>query len=127
MKTLSPSNLEMQVLALLWDHGPLSARSVLERMRDGKPRAYTTILSVLQVMERKGLVRHETEGNRHVYVPKVKRQSVVRPLLRGLIKTILGGCPSAAMQHLLDSSEITEGDLAEMRQVLDNYEKRERK
>jgi len=117
-----PSNLEMQVLALLWEHGPLSARAVLDRMRDGKPRAYTTILSVLQVMEKKGLVKHEEDGNRHVYLPRVERQKVLKPLLSGLVKTILGGRPSTAMQHLLEASEVSAEDLAEMRKLLANYE-----
>jgi predicted transcriptional regulator len=122
MKSAQPSNLEMQVLSLLWEHGPLTARAVLDLMPDGKQRAYTTILSVLQVMEKKGLVRHEEEGNRHIYAPKVKRQNVLKPLLSGLVKTIFGGRPTAAMQQLLEASEVSAQDLAEMRKLLDNYE-----
>lgn len=122
MKSAQPSNLEMQVLSVLWKHGPLTARAVLERMPDGKQRAYTTVLSVLQVMEKKGLVQHEEDGNRHIYAPRVKQKAVVKPLLSGLIKTLFGGRPTAAMQHLLDASEVTPADLAEMRKLLDNYE-----
>jgi BlaI family transcriptional regulator, penicillinase repressor len=122
MKSAQPSNLEMQVLSLLWSHGPLTARAVLDLMPDGKQRAYTTILSVLQVMEKKGLVKHEEDGNRHVYAPRVKRQNVLKPLLNGLVKTIFGGRPSAAMQHLLEASEVSAADLAEMRKLLDNYQ-----
>ncbi len=123
MKLNPPSSLEMQVLALLWEHGPLTARAVLERMPDAKPRAYTTILSVLQVMEKKGYVTHETDGNRHVYAPKVKQRAVVGPLLNGLVKTIFGGRPSNAMQQLLEASEVTEEDLTEMRSLLAKYKK----
>jgi BlaI family penicillinase repressor len=127
MKFPQPSNLEMQVLSLLWDHGPLSARAVLDLMRDGKPRAYTTILSVLQVMEKKKLVKHAAEGNRHVYAPLVQRQKVLKPLLGGLVRTIFGGRPSTAMQHLLDASEVSAEDLAEMRKLLENYESKGRR
>jgi BlaI family transcriptional regulator, penicillinase repressor len=121
MKFAQPSNLEMQVLSVLWDHGPLSARAVLERMPDGKARAYTTILSVLQVMEKKGFVKHEADGNRHVYAAKVQQRNVVRPLLTRLVKTLFRGSPSTAMQHLLDASEVNEADLVEMRKLLDTY------
>lgn len=120
-KPIQPSKLEMQILSLLWEHGPLSARAVLERMPDEKPRAYTTVLSVLQVMEKKGLVTHDTEGNRHVYSPKVKEQAVITPLLKNLVKTIFGGRPSRAMQHLLDTSDVSPDELAEMRALLDQY------
>ena len=119
---VQPSNLEMQVLSLLWEHGPLSARAVLDRMPDGKPRAYTTILSVLQVMEKKGLVKHEEEGNRHVYAPRVQRQSVLGPMLSGLLKTVFRGRASFAMQHLLEASEVRAEDVAEMRKLLETYD-----
>src|SRR5262245_38837825 len=122
MKLAQPSNLEMQVLSLLWEHGPLTARSVLERMPDGKIRAYTTVLSVLQVMEKKGLVKHQADGNRHVYTPKVQQQRIVQPLLSRLVKTLFRGKPSAAMQHLLDASDVSEADLVEMRRLLESYE-----
>lgn len=123
-KSVQPSNLEMQVLSLLWQHGPLTARAVLEKMPDAKPRAYTTILTVLQVMEKKGLVTHETEGNRHVYLPAVKQRAVLGPMLKGLVKTVFGGRPATAMQHLLETSEVTPDEIAQMRQLLDQYNDR---
>ena len=57
-----PSELELQVLAVLWREGALTAREVSACMPDGKARAYTTVLSVLQVMEKKGLVKHRPDG-----------------------------------------------------------------
>ena len=56
MKSVKPSDLEMQVLSVLWERGPSTAREVLEAMPDGKKRAYTSVLSVMQVMEKKGLL-----------------------------------------------------------------------
>ena len=50
-----PSDLELQVLAVLWRRGPSTAREVMEALPDGKHRAYTTVLSVMQVMEKKEL------------------------------------------------------------------------
>ena len=54
MKTAHPSPLELQVLSVLWEHGDCTVRTVLENLPDGRDRAYTTALSVLQTMERKG-------------------------------------------------------------------------
>ena len=61
----------MQVLSVLWGRGASTVREVMEAMPDGKARAYTTILSVLQVMEKKGLLSHVAEGNAHVYQARV--------------------------------------------------------
>ena len=120
---VQPSALEMQVLSLLWQRGPLTARAVLEQMPDAKPRAYTTVLTILQVMEKKGLVTHESQGNRHIYAAAVKERAVVGPMLRGLVKTLFRGRPSSAMQHLLENSEVSAEELAEMRQMLDRHGK----
>ena len=113
----------MQVLSVLWANGPLPARTVMERMPDARPRAYTTILSVLQVMEKKGLVTHESEGNRHVYTPRVKQREMVGPLLKALVKNIFQGRASTAMQHLLETSSVSDEELAEMRRLLVEHEK----
>ena len=65
---IKPSDLELQVLSVLWDHGPRTVREILERIPDGKERAYTTVLTILQGMSRKGLVTHTQEGAAHVYL-----------------------------------------------------------
>ena len=124
-ESIQPSNLEMQILSLLWRQGPLTARAVLEQMPDAKPRAYTTVLTTLQVMEKKGLVSHEADGNRHVYGAVVKQRAVLGPMLKGLVKTIFGGRPASAMQHLLETTEVSPEELARMRQLLDDYQRQQ--
>ena len=59
-----PAEFELQVLGVLWEHGPSTVREVLERLPDGKPRAYTSVLSVMQVMQKKGLLaaKRQKEG-----------------------------------------------------------------
>jgi predicted transcriptional regulator len=124
VKAQPPSKLELQVLSLLWEHGAMGVREVQQRMPDAKPRAYTTILSVLQVMEKKRLVRHDSLGNRHVYEAAVKKGAVVEPFLSGLVKTVFGGRSSAVMQHLLQASEVSEAEIEEMRALLDRHGKK---
>jgi BlaI family transcriptional regulator, penicillinase repressor len=121
MKKAQPSNLEMQVLAVLWERGPLPARQVLEALPDGKERAYTTVLSTMQVMEKKGLLRHETQGNRHIYAPAVKKGEVLGTFLRSLVSNVFGGSAANAMQHLLRTHPVSADEIGEMRALLDQY------
>ncbi len=127
MKKTQPSNLEMQVLSVLWDQGPATARQVLEALPDKKERAYTTVLSVMQVMEKKGLLRHTTEGNRHIYAPTVKKREVLGSFLRSMVSNLFGGSAAHAMQHLLETNKVTHDELAEMRALLDDYSKNGKK
>lgn len=119
MSRVRPSDLEMQVLSVLWERGPSTAREVLEAMPDGKKRAYTTILSTMQVMEKKGLLKHMNRGVAHVYRPSVSRKAIVRPFLRKVVTEVFGGRPTAVMQALLADANLSDEDLAEMREMLD--------
>jgi predicted transcriptional regulator len=124
MKFREPSKLEMQVLSVLWERGASSVRDVLDVMPDGKTRAYTTILSVMQVMEKKGLVSHSTEGNTHFYKARVSRQEVTGPLLRGLIRQVFGGSAATALQHLLAENDVSRSELDEIKEMIAGYEPR---
>lgn len=123
MKKREPSRLEMQVLSVLWQHGPSAVRKVMEAMPDGKTRAYTTILSVIQVMEKKGLVSHVTEGNVHVYEARVSRQEVTGPWLRGLVRQVFGGSTATALQHLLAEERVSRAELDAIKEIIARHEK----
>jgi len=118
MKRAKPSDLQLQVLSVLWRKGPATVRELLEAMPDGKKRAYTTLLSVLQVMEKKRLVTHVRRGQAHVYRAAVDREHVLRPMLRELTDNVFGGSPARALQFLLNDSDVDERELAEIRQLL---------
>jgi len=114
----SPSELELQVLAVLWERGPSSVHAVRNAMPDGKNRAYTTVLSVMQNLEKKGLVGHEPLGQANIYRPLVKRHQVLRPLMKGLLSNLFGGSPAQAVQCLLDSTRVDDAELAQIRKVI---------
>ena len=122
MAKARPSELELQVLGVLWDRGPSPVREILEAMPDGKDRAYTTILSVLQVLEKKGLVRHTRQGLANIYHPMHRRGQVLGPMMKDLMRNVFGGSPARALQSLLDGSEVTPGELEEIRKVIEQAE-----
>ena len=124
MKNREPSRLEMQVLSVLWQRGGSTVREVMRVMPDGKRRAYTTILSVIQVMEKKGLVSHVAEGNVHVYQARVSRQKVTGPWLRGLVSQVFGGSTATALQQLLAENEVSRQELEEIKEIIARHEKK---
>jgi predicted transcriptional regulator len=114
-----PSDLELQVLTVLWDRGPSTVREVLAAMPDRKRRAYTSVLSVMQVMEKKGLLTHDSQGRAHVYKPTVTRSQTLRPMLRALVRNVFGGSTASAVQHLLRETDVKDDELAEIGRLLD--------
>ncbi len=87
-------------------------------MPDGKDRAYTTVLTVLQNLEKKGLVTHKQQGQAHLYRATAKRQQVLRPLMKDMLANVFGGSPAQVLQCLLDSTRVDADELEEIRRVL---------
>jgi predicted transcriptional regulator len=124
-----PSDFELQILGVLWEGGPATVRQVMERLADGKERAYTSILSVMQVMQKKGFLAAEKEpdGPAHVFQPLVARGQVVGPLLRGLVAKVFGGRTHAAVQQLLEEDQVSRDEIEKLRELLDRVEARQHK
>jgi BlaI family transcriptional regulator, penicillinase repressor len=118
-KTNQPSDLELQLLSVLWENGPSTVREILSRLPDGKIRAYTTVLSVMQNLEKKGLVNRTLRGTAHVYQPTETQKTTLRPLLQGLLQNVFQGKVSSVMQHLLEDSNVSEDELDEIRDLID--------
>ena len=115
----APSDLELQILSVLWRRGPSTAREMGEALPDGKSRAYTSVLSVMQVMQKKGLLEvGRRRGLAYVYRPAISRRQVLGPLLRGMVQKVFGGSPSAAVGHLLDATAVSDEELAEIRRLV---------
>jgi BlaI family transcriptional regulator, penicillinase repressor len=126
---VTPSDFELQILGTLWESGPATVRQVMARLGDGKERAYTSVLSVLQVMQKKGLLSADKEagGLAHVFRPLVSRKQVVGPLLRGLVAKVFGGRTHTAVQHLLDEDHVDRAEIERLRDLLDQIEARQKK
>ncbi len=118
MKKPRPSDLETQVLSVLWEHGPSTVRQVLARPSDGKERAYTTVLTVLQGMERKQLVSRTRDGAAHVYQAEIERDEVGQPVVKTLLQNVFAGDPAKVVQALVDSADVTVEDLKQIRRVI---------
>ena len=122
MPIKEPSRLELQVLSVLWERGRAPVREVQEALPDGKTRAYTTVLTVLQVMERKGLLTHVSAGNTHVYQPTTTRRQTIGPVLKNFVRQVFGGSPATVMQQLLAEHEVSPEELARLKQLIAEHE-----
>ena len=90
-KPIQPSNLELQALSVLWHEGPSTVSAVHESLPDGKDRAYTTVLTIMQNLERKNLVKRERVGRAHVYSATHTQQSIIRRATQDYLTNAFGG------------------------------------
>jgi len=114
-----PTELELQLLKLLWEHGPQSAREVRDRLAEARDLAPTTVITMLNLMvEKKYLVRRRTKGG-WVYRARVSENVTTRRMLQDLIDRAFGGSTSAALLTLIDGRAVDGAELRELRDLLD--------
>ncbi len=102
-----PSNLELQALTVLWNEGPSTVSAVADGLTDGRDRAYTTVLSVMQSLERKGLVVKERSGRAHVFEAAMPRGEIVGRATRSFLTNAFGGRAGEAVLAILSNAELT--------------------
>ena len=120
-----PTERELEALKVLWDRGEATVREVADAMNAGdQSLAYTTVLSLLQVMEQKGLVDHRRAGKAYVYVPRVERQSTFRRLASGFLNTVFDGAVDEDLVHALESKRLSAPELDRLEAMLADARKR---
>lgn len=108
---------ELDIMGVLWERGPSTVTEVREALAD--ELAYTTVLTVLRVLEEKGHVGHEEEGRAHRYFPHVQRAEAGQSALRRLTRKVFRGSPELLLTQLVSDRQLTEKDLRRMRELLD--------
>ncbi len=115
MNDLQPTDRELEALKVLWDKGEATVREVCEAMNAaGEDLAYTTVLSLLQVMEQKGLVEHRREGKAYFYLPRIEREKTFRRLAAGFLERVFDGALDEYLVHALESRRLSAAELDEL-------------
>jgi predicted transcriptional regulator len=110
----SPSALsgrEYAILKRLWERGPLTVREVRDELASGRDEQaeeipYTTVLSLLQLMEKKGYVIHEAEGKTYRYKAKVARARTTRRVIGDFVSRFFDGSTEALLMGLAESPDV---------------------
>jgi predicted transcriptional regulator len=108
---------ELDVMSVLWDRGSATVAEVRVRLADRL--AYTTVLTVLRILERKGYVGHTDEGRAHRYQPLVKREAAGRNALRRLVDKVFRGSPELLITQLVSDKDLSDDELRRLRRLLE--------
>jgi BlaI family transcriptional regulator, penicillinase repressor len=122
-----PTPAELEILKVLWQRvQPASVREVFEIVnQDARPqRAYTSVMSLLNVMTDKGLLRRAPFGRAFLYEPVLPREQTLRSMLGETLDRLYNGSASLLVAHLLDQSHPSGDELKQIRSLLDDYQHR---
>jgi BlaI family transcriptional regulator, penicillinase repressor len=116
-----PTPGELEVLKVLWDRGASTVREVMEVLNQSRPRAYTSVMSLLNVMTDKGLLAREPRGRAFAYRAKIGRERTQRRMLGNLLSRAFDGSASQLVAHLLDQSRPSDDELDAIRRAIAEY------
>ena len=117
-----PTEVEMQILRILWELGPSPVREIHKRLEAAKGTSYSTTVKMLAVMLQKGLVKRDEEAQPHVYRPALTRAKTGKRMLDDLVEKVYDGSTMALVLQALSSSNATQEELDEIRRILDQME-----
>jgi predicted transcriptional regulator len=120
-----PTEAELEILTVLWAGGEATVREVHDALR-GKGTGYTTVLKQMQVMVEKGLLTRSERFRSHVYTARARQEQMQRRLAGNLLERAFGGSAKNLVLGALSAQKVSAEELAEIRQVLDDFEKRSR-
>ncbi len=89
--TPKPTESELELLGILWEHGPLTVRELFEAVNQGRPVVYTGVLKLMQIMTEKGLVERDERERAHLYRAAVSQADTESRFLRELSEKFFAG------------------------------------
>lgn len=115
-----PTELELEILKVLWDESPLPVRDVRARLASdaGRELAHSSVITMLNIMHGKGFLRRSKRANSYWFSPKVKKENVAGGIVGDVLARLFDGDSAAMVLNLIDSSEFDSAELDEIRKLI---------
>lgn len=118
-----PTESELEILQILWQHGPSSVRFVNELLNEKREVGYTTTLKIMQIMTEKNLVSRDTSSRTHVYDTIAKENDTQTSLLDTFIEKTYRGSAMKLVMQALGQKKASADDLEKLKTIIDEIEK----
>jgi BlaI family transcriptional regulator, penicillinase repressor len=107
---------ELEIMRVIWELGEATTRQIQEKLPGN--RHYNSVLTIIRVLERKGHLTHRIDGKAHVYRARQSQEKSRHRVLAHLIKQVFGGSTASLVLHLVETGDLTEEDLQEVRRKM---------
>ena len=125
MPLIKPTESELEILQLLWEHGPVSVRFVHEIVAQQKDVGYTTTLKLMQIMAEKGLVTRDTSSRTHIYQAAVNEEITQQNLLEKFVDSTFRGSAMKLVMQALGNNKASKEELAQIKDLIQKIEDEE--
>lgn len=111
---------EENVMRILWDLNEGVVHDIIERMSEPKP-PYTTVSSIVRLLEKKGFIDHKAYGKTHVYFPTISKEEYAKKSFSNLVKHYFQGSPKNIVSFMVQENVLQADEVDELKQLIDSY------
>jgi BlaI family penicillinase repressor len=114
--TLTPQ--ELEIMKVVWQRGRATVREVYETLRERRKVAYTTVLTMMKILEGKGYLSRDSDERAHVYHPTRPEQAVVRSMVRDFVDRVFDGSAQPLLLHLVRDRKLSDDEREELARLI---------
>jgi BlaI family transcriptional regulator, penicillinase repressor len=109
---------ELEVMQILWRQAPLMVSELLNYLQRKPIPAYTSLLTLVQTMEKKGYIRHQKSGKAFAYLPVLKQEKFLISEVKRVAKRLFRGSPGKLVLNLVENEQLTQTEIEALKQLL---------
>lgn len=118
------TEVELELMSILWKIGEGSVNEVIAQLPKGRALAYTSVSTILRILEQKEVVENRKEGRGHVYIPVLKKPQYESKAVKHVVERVFEGTPMALVKQLLGNTKMSSAELAELKKLVRDLEKK---
>jgi predicted transcriptional regulator len=113
---------ELAIMKVVWGRKDATVREVYETLRERRRIAYTTVMTMMNVLETKGYLKKEPDGRAFRYRPAQPERRVIMAMVREFVDRVFDGASRPLLAHLASDTRLTKTERAELRRLIDGVE-----
>jgi predicted transcriptional regulator len=118
------TEVELELMTILWTISEGSVSDVISHLAPGRDLAYTSVSTILRILEQKAILKTRKEGRGHVYIPVLDKETYERKAVKHVVEKVFHGTPSSLVKHLIESGDLDLESLNEIKALISKSEKR---
>ena len=124
--SLKPTESELEILQIIWQHGPSPVRFINDELNRKKQVGYTTTLKLMQIMIDKGLLKRKEDGRKHIYSAVIQAQETRNLLLGKFLESTFEGSAMKLVMQALGNHNASPSELQELKELIEKIEKEQK-
>jgi BlaI family transcriptional regulator, penicillinase repressor len=116
-KSTTLTELELEIMKVVWDLEKVTVRDVYETLLKRRKVAYTTVMTMMKILEQKKYLKKNQSDRAHVYQPAQPRRQVIGAMVRDFVNRVFNGSAEPLLVHLVEQHDLSKEDLAEIARI----------